>query len=101
MTDAAWRPALFALAAALALPSAAEAGRPMSTEMSCAQATALVSQRGGLVMSTGASTYERYVVSRTHCLAQQDTVQGFAPTLDDPRCPVGYLCIDRRKNGDN
>ncbi|HEX8166498.1 MAG TPA: hypothetical protein VF601_12000 [Beijerinckiaceae bacterium] len=92
------RPArTFALVLALAPSLAAGAlaqGRPQSTAMTCRQAAALVFARGAVVLGTGGHTYDRYVRDRSFCEITEATRPGFAPTRDDPQCPVGYRCFE-------
>lgn len=82
---------LFVLVATLAAPSIA-AARPNTTTMSCAEATATVARAGGIVLSTGEFTYQRFVASVQFCDLRQQTEPAFAPTRDSPRCQVGYSC---------
>jgi hypothetical protein len=63
--------------------------------MSCAQAVDLVRSQGGIVLSTGELTYDRYVASGAFCMPLQITVRATVPTADDAHCPVGFLCRQR------
>jgi hypothetical protein len=90
------RTATLVLAALLAA-GAAEAQRPFTPRLSCAQAQALVASRGQVVMSTSPTTYDRFVASAQFC-DRTDYLEGAAvPTLDVPACPVGYRCVDRSR----
>jgi hypothetical protein len=83
---------LLAVALSLAAGEAFSQARPLSTRMSCRQAAGLVFARGALVLGTGLHTYDRYVRDRSFCAITEITEPGFAPTLDDPQCFVGYTC---------
>jgi hypothetical protein len=77
----------------LAMGSATTAmARPDTRTMSCAQAVALVRAQGAVVMSTGDFTYDRYVAGGAHCMALQITARATAPTADNPKCRVGFIC---------
>ncbi|MCB1461799.1 MAG: hypothetical protein KDJ90_05085 [Nitratireductor sp.] len=78
----------------LALGGQALAARPDTRAMTCAQGRALLAGRGTLVMSTGPHTYERFVHNRGFCSLSQETSAQHAPTLDDPRCRIGYICVE-------
>ena len=92
------RPLSRALTLAGALSLAASAalgqGRPDSTRLSCAQAHGLVVRSCGLVLGTGGHTYDRYVRDRGFCEVTESTKPGYAPTLDNPQCLVGYRCFE-------
>lgn len=81
-----------AAAAALALsavqPAAAQSGRPDTRSMSCAQVQALISQRGGVVLSTGQYTFDRYVANRNFCQHGEILKRDYVPTKDNNRCYV-------------
>jgi hypothetical protein len=75
----------------LAIISYAEA-RPATFAMTCAQATATVSAQGAIVMSTGQHTFDRFVSHAGYCALGEYADLAWAPTLDSPRCTVGYVC---------
>jgi L-fucose isomerase-like protein len=85
------------LAAILAV-SNAEA-RQSTLNMTCAEATALVQSEGGIVLSTGEFTYERYVSDQRSCLIGEGVRRTSAPTSDNARCQLGNVCVPiiRRK----
>jgi hypothetical protein len=60
--------------------------------MTCAQAAAAVAAQGAIVMSTGQHTYDRFVSSAGYCALGEYADLGWAPTLDSPRCTIGYVC---------
>jgi hypothetical protein len=62
--------------------------------MTCAQAKTYVQQNKAIVMSTGQHTYTRIVSGQGSCTAGQTTKRLLAPTVDNPRCQVGYECRD-------
>jgi hypothetical protein len=80
------------IAALLADPASA---RPNTLSMSCADAAALVRAQGGIVLSTGEFTYDRYVASGAFCTPQEVTRRAWAPTADDPQCFIGFQCRSR------
>jgi hypothetical protein len=87
-------PKIFAVALALSslAAGALAQSRPQSPRMTCRQAAGLVFSRGALVLGTGGYTYDRYVRDRSFCEITEVTEPGYAPTLDNPACFVGYTC---------
>jgi len=67
-------------------------GRPSTTNMTCAQAQAVVRSAGAIVLGTGGPTFERFVISEAFCTPQEEIVPHWAPTRDNPQCVVGYRC---------
>lgn len=84
-------PALLVCAAA---PASAQ-GRPDTTAMTCAEASALVARAGAVVMSTGPFTYARFVRYGGFCPLPETTRPSWETTRDDPKCFVGYVCRDK------
>ncbi|GGB58323.1 hypothetical protein GCM10011316_32980 [Roseibium aquae] len=80
-----------ALTAALAVPALAQA-RPDLRTMTCAQAQALVKQRGQVVMTTGPHTYFRFVSRINYCDSWEQLFVKYGSTRDNPKCPVAYEC---------
>ncbi len=76
------------------LPALAQ-GRPNTTAMTCAEARALVSRAGAVVLGTGGPTYDRYVLHRGFCTPSEQTEPAFVPTRDNPACYAGDRCIER------
>ncbi|WP_208988352.1 hypothetical protein [Labrenzia sp. VG12] len=71
----------------------AQSGRPDTRQLTCTQAQALVKQRGSIVMTTGATTFEKFVADARYCRPITNQVRAlFAPTRDDPKCAVGFRC---------
>lgn len=68
--------------------------RPSTLRMTCAQARGLVAAHGGIVLGTGAYTYDRFVVHRGFCLITETTRPEWVPTVDTPQCFIGYSCIE-------
>lgn len=91
--------ATIALCGVVASASAFAQGRPNSVNMTCAQARGAVASAGALVLGTGGATYDRYVSNRSFCTPSEVTDPGFAPTVDNPQCLVGYLCVERTSRG--
>jgi hypothetical protein len=88
--------------AALAVLSAAtsavaESARLRTESLGCAAVAGVVTTRGAAVLSTSATTYERFVRDRSFCLASQITVPEFVRSADNPQCLL-YRCSwrDRR-----
>ncbi|NRG19500.1 hypothetical protein HPQ64_17550 [Rhizobiales bacterium] len=77
---------------ALANTASLAQARPDTRSMTCAQAQAIVNQRGAVVMSTGQYTYDRFVASRAYCMRDEILKPLYAPTRDTAQCPVAYEC---------
>jgi hypothetical protein len=74
--------------------------RESTLALTCANAAALVASRGAVVLTTGEHTYDRFVVHNGFCALGEVAERALAPTLDSPRCPIGYTCAYRsRKMG--
>ncbi|WP_264050195.1 hypothetical protein [Methylobacterium flocculans] len=98
MTDASrWSLPTFLVCAAL-LPVSAQA-RPATPSLTCAEASALVTQAGAIVMSTGPTTYARFVRDGGFCPLPETTQPAWERTRDDPTCFVGYTCRDKFNEG--
>ena len=74
----------------LATPALAQ--RPDTRSMTCQQASALVANRGAVVLSTGPDIYDRYVASERLCWSGYYGRPAFVPTRDQPNCVIGYYC---------
>jgi hypothetical protein len=72
-------------------------GRPLTLQMSCNGARQLVASQGAAVLSTGPSTYDRYVAAVTQCVRGETLDSAWVPTADTPQCPVGYRCVQRTR----
>jgi hypothetical protein len=83
---------LVAFACVGAAPALAQQARPDTRGMTCAQAQATVRAAGAIVLGTGPSLYDRYVISRGFCTPSEVTKPAWAPTRDDRQCFVGYRC---------
>ncbi len=86
------RVAHLALAATLVPTGAIAQPRPSTVDLRCAHATAIVAARGAVVLSTGGSTYDRFVSDSRFCTFAQTTVPAWVPAADTPQCFVGYRC---------
>jgi len=80
------------LSACAVLLSQPALARPDTTRMSCAAARSLVEQAGAIVLSTGGSTFDRFVHHRGYCTPSEITQPAFVPARDEPYCFVGYTC---------
>ena len=76
----------------------AMAQRPSTRSMTCAAARDLVMSRGAVVLSTGPDLYDRYVSTDSACSVGQYARPSFAPTLDNPTCALGAVCVTRPEN---
>lgn len=82
------------VASAAFMPFAAMA-LPVTTQMTCSQAATLVRTAGAVVLSTRSpNIYDRYVISRQFCPADQALDPAWVPTRNSPQCFVGYTCFD-------
>ncbi|WP_299475367.1 hypothetical protein [uncultured Roseibium sp.] len=75
----------------------AQSARPDTRQLTCAQAQSLVKQRGSVVMTTGPSTFDRFISDVRYCLPETNMMRPkFAATKDNPKCPVGNRCFRSR-----
>lgn len=81
------------IAAATAMISVAEA-RPDTRKYSCAAAQKMVRDKGQVVFTTGPNTYSMFVSRRRFCDPWQVLDTQYAPTRDNPKCPVAYKCAE-------
>ncbi|GHB48718.1 hypothetical protein GCM10007094_42500 [Pseudovibrio japonicus] len=72
--------------------SANAQGRPDARTMTCEQAKQLVADLGGVVITTGQRTYQRFVKDRRYCERSEVLRREWTQTLDDRACQVGYRC---------
>jgi hypothetical protein len=63
-----------------------------TTTLTCHQAQDLVYSRGGIVLSTGRNTYDRYVANRSFCPIGDYTERAYVRTRDRRSCNIGYTC---------
>ena len=66
--------------------------RPSTVSRPCAASQRDVQVNGAIVLGTGGYTYDRFVRDRSFCEITEVAEPGFAPTLDNPDCFVGYRC---------
>lgn len=77
-----------------ALSAQAQSGRPDTRQMTCKQAQALVKKQGSVVLTTGSSTFERFVAHAGFCEVDENNLRAvYAPTKDSKKCAVGYRCF--------
>ncbi|MDF2809279.1 MAG: hypothetical protein K0S56_310 [Microvirga sp.] len=88
------RTALLSLPFVLAAMPALAQDMPNSLDMTCAAASALVQERGQVVMATG-SDFQRLVSGPGYCDAQHSATPRWIRTSDQSQCLVGYYCRDR------
>jgi hypothetical protein len=77
----------------LSVDAAWAQGRPDVRAMTCADARALVWQKGAAVLTTGRHTYDRYVVSERFCPLGHMTRRAWVQTRDMQSCSIGYICV--------
>ncbi|MGI9400575.1 MAG: hypothetical protein ACR2O0_04915 [Rhizobiaceae bacterium] len=77
------------------LEAPVHAQRPDTRSYGCGQVVSTIQQYGSIVWTTGPNTYDRIVSNRSYCKHGQVPEQKYAPTLDNPRCRVGYTCRER------
>lgn len=68
---------------------------PNSLDMTCSQASALVKERGQVVIATGPNIFSRYVADPDSCDAERTGVPGWIQTKDQAQCLVGFFCQER------
>lgn len=87
--------ALACVGATLFQPQEADAQgrRPDVRQMTCDQARDLVRQAGGIVLTTGQYTYDRYVSDRMYCPTGLDIKDAWVATSDTQSCRIGYRCV--------
>lgn len=82
-------------------PAAFAQAMPNSLTMSCASASALVRQRGAVVIGTGPNIFDRYVANQGYCNALEEvTAPAWIQTRDQQQCFVGYRCREPYQRGD-
>ncbi len=72
-------------------------GRPLTLQMSCYGARELVASQGAVVLSTGPTTYDRYVTGYGRCVLGEVPDPAWVPTADNPQCLIGYRCVERTR----
>ncbi|MEA1833277.1 hypothetical protein U8607_14425 [Methylobacterium durans] len=65
--------------------------RSATSRMTCSDAMRLVKTEGAIVLNIGPIP-ERVVRDRSFCEFTEIAELRFAPTRDNPQCPVGYRC---------
>ncbi|MER2269637.1 hypothetical protein [Methylobacterium oxalidis] len=85
------RPALaLMLGIATTMPAIGQ-NRSVTARMTCNDVMRLVKTEGAIVLNTGPGP-ERVVRDRSFCEFTEIAELRFAPTRDNPQCPVGYRC---------
>src|SRR6218665_2658616 len=69
---------------------------PETTLITCNEAQGFVSRNRVINMTTKPSGYIRYVADENgaQCFGEDVAVKAYAPTLDEPQCHVGYVCVE-------
>jgi hypothetical protein len=81
------------LAAVPTVAQAQQVRRPDVRTMSCDDAKRLVNEEGGIVLTTGQHTYDRYVSDRMYCPTGLDIKDAWVDTGDGQSCRIGYTCV--------
>jgi len=84
------------LIAALALTlasSAAFAAIPETTNLTCADARAIVKRNGVINMTTNGGNYVRFVADSSWCSSDEEARLTWTETADAQNCPL-YTCQD-------
>lgn len=82
-----------AAAAMLLLAAGPALARPDVSRMSCAQAQALIEQSRAIVVTTGPTTYDRYVSGYRYCEPfERFAHPAYVRTQDNQSCQIGYTC---------
>ena len=74
--------------------------RPDVRQLSCQAANALVGQSGEIVMSTGRTTFRRFVRDLGFCARYQSLEPYQAVAADTDACVIRSICVDRKRTGD-
>lgn len=69
--------------------------RPDARTMRCAEAQSLIERSGAAVVTTGPSTYERFVATAAYCIHGESLRPAWIATADERQCPIGWTCEDR------
>jgi len=86
----------FIAVALLTLLTAQAEARPRTQDMTCGAVQDLVRSQGPTLLQTGPRNYDLYYAGRFSCMrGMEEAVRQFAPTLDMPRCHIGYICRPR------
>ncbi|MFS8036998.1 hypothetical protein ACI7BZ_08535 [Xanthobacter sp. AM11] len=67
--------------------------RPDTLTMTCAQAAALVTSSGAIVLGTGPNIFDRYVREIRFCSGAEQLKPEWVKTRDNPQCFIGYTCF--------
>jgi hypothetical protein len=89
---------LCGVVAVLAVLTTPAMARPDARTLTCEEAHDLVVKNGTAVMTTGETTYERFVRTSRYCLREEVAQVGKSATRDDPDCLIGYICVPRLRN---
>ena len=87
---------LVAVFSMLTILAGAAQARPDIRTMRCADVRELVFQKGTIVVTTGDTTYERFVEGQRQCQPFAEiAIPAVAETRDNPKCWVGSVCRNR------
>lgn len=77
----------------------AASARPDTRNYTCEGAQAFIASQGGVTMSTGDRTYQRFVHTRSSCLGLQTVRATYAPTKDVPKCRLSTCAMRSTSDG--
>ena len=86
------RRSMIVLALSVHVTSAHAQTRPSTVNRPCSESRQLVLARGAAVLGTGAHTYDRFVRDVSFCAVAEYIQSAYVPSLDTPRCFIGYRC---------
>jgi hypothetical protein len=67
-------------------------GRPYTPTLPCKAVAEMVRARGAVVLSTGPTTYDRYVRDRSFCQVSETLEPAWVRASDSGQCFIGYTC---------
>jgi hypothetical protein len=95
------RIALTALVPALASAAVAPTAdaRPDTRQLSCAAVNDLVGRSGEIVMTTGPTTFQRFVADKRYCDRYETLLTFETAARDTPQCVVQSVCFNLKHTG--
>jgi hypothetical protein len=69
---------------------------PSTSAMTCAQARSFVTASGGVVLSTGPTTYDRFVAHSGYCVHAERAELAWVRTRDVAQCPLNVCRAPNR-----
>ena len=88
----------FFMILAVSVVGTVASARPLTTAITCEQASDLVATKHAIILSTGQFTFDRYVDSQGQCELSEQTKPAWVATSDSSSCFIGYTCEQDRRN---